>query len=225
MMNLVRSMLDSSGLGQEFWAEAANTAVYLLNLVGTSSVLNKTPYEIWTGKSVKVDHLQPFGCSVFVHIPNEKRRKLDMKAEKCTFVGYGINKHGFRCFNPRTRVVTTVRNVTFVEEEVLVIADQGEESVDLDADESVRSREVVPVVNVVNKDKNFCDVSISNIIDRRLRSRNLSESSMDESSDEEFMDVDGQGAVALAAIVDCEPTGRLSSLQRERSGAWQCRRS
>jgi hypothetical protein len=46
-----RTMLAGKSLHKRYWAEAANTAVFIINRTGTSSVENKTPFELWLNKS------------------------------------------------------------------------------------------------------------------------------------------------------------------------------
>jgi len=48
---------------------------------------------------------------VWVHIPKEKRRKLDAKSEKGIFVGYGETTKGFRIYLPRTNTVSLHRDI------------------------------------------------------------------------------------------------------------------
>ncbi len=55
------------------------------------------------------------GCIAYVHVPNEKRSKLDQKAEKCIFTGYSLEQKKYRCFNPSTRKLQMSRNVVFDE--------------------------------------------------------------------------------------------------------------
>jgi hypothetical protein len=43
-----------------------------------------------------VAHLQVFGCDAFVHVPEEKRSKLDKKAIKCIFIGYKEGMKGYK---------------------------------------------------------------------------------------------------------------------------------
>ena len=47
--------------------------------------------EFWIGKVPAIGHLRIFGSTVWVHIPNEKRRKLDEKSVGCILIGYQEN--------------------------------------------------------------------------------------------------------------------------------------
>ena len=59
--------------------------------------------------------MKVFGCIAYVHVPDELRTKLDPKAEKCVFIGYSLEKKGYRCYNPSTRDVSVSRDVVFDE--------------------------------------------------------------------------------------------------------------
>lgn len=71
-----KCMLFDANLEKKFWAEAVHTAVYLRNR-SLASGLDKTPYELWTGRMPDVKNLRMFGSSVMVHVPKEKRLKWD----------------------------------------------------------------------------------------------------------------------------------------------------
>ena len=45
IMEIVRCMLHEKGLPKEYWAETANTAVFLLNRLPTKAVNMKTPFK------------------------------------------------------------------------------------------------------------------------------------------------------------------------------------
>eukprot|EP00253_Pinus_taeda_P002686 PITA_02686 len=49
LMERARSMLSGTGLGQEFWEGAVDTACYLVNRSPSSALEDKTPQEVWTG--------------------------------------------------------------------------------------------------------------------------------------------------------------------------------
>ena len=105
LMEKERSMLSGTGLGQEFWAEAVETACYLVNRSPSSVLEDKTPHELWTGKKPSLSHLRVFGCDAYVHIPKEKRTKLDNKSERCIFIRYKDGLKGYKLWNPETRKV------------------------------------------------------------------------------------------------------------------------
>jgi hypothetical protein len=56
-----------------------------------------------------------FGSIAYVHIPKEKRKKLDAKAKKCIFVGYSDEQKGYKCYNPQTKRACVSRDVVFDE--------------------------------------------------------------------------------------------------------------
>lgn len=114
IVEAARSMLFSKpNLPQFLWAEAINCAAYVLNRTGPSKVDYKTPYELWFGKKASVINLKVFGTECFVHIPKEKRRKLDKKVYKGYFVGYMEDVQGYRVWVPDLRDIVISRDVLF----------------------------------------------------------------------------------------------------------------
>lgn len=85
IMNMVRSMLHCKKLPKSFWAEVVAYDVYLLNRCPVKCVCGKTPEEACSGKRPNLTHLKVFGCVAYAHIPDQLRKKLDDKAEKCIF--------------------------------------------------------------------------------------------------------------------------------------------
>lgn len=116
-----RTMIYSKQMSKKFWAEAVNTAIHVLNRTGTSNVVEKTPYELWYNRQAKINHLRIFGSEVFVHIPKEKRQKLDPKAVKCIFVGYDNNSKGYRVWNTESNKMEVVHDMIFLLEESTVV--------------------------------------------------------------------------------------------------------
>ena len=66
VMEMARSMLQVRRQTKQFWAEAIATSIYLLNLLPTKVVMNKTPYEAWYERKPNVSHLRVFGCIAYV---------------------------------------------------------------------------------------------------------------------------------------------------------------
>ena len=115
LMEREKSMLSGAGLGQEFWAEVVETTCYLTNRSPSSALEDKTPQEVWTGKKPSISHLRVFGCDAYVHVPKEKRTKLDSKSKKCIFIEYKDGLKGYKLWNLVTRKVVYSRDVMFKE--------------------------------------------------------------------------------------------------------------
>jgi len=64
ILNGVRTVLAHSGLGAQFWAEAANYIAYTRNRTPCGPQ-HLVPDDSWRNKESRLDHLQPFGCQVF----------------------------------------------------------------------------------------------------------------------------------------------------------------
>jgi hypothetical protein len=71
--------------------------------------------EKFTGKKQDVSHFRVFGCIAYVHVPDDKRSKLDPKVDNSIFIGYSLEQKGYRCFNPSTQKLQVNRDVVFDE--------------------------------------------------------------------------------------------------------------
>jgi hypothetical protein len=95
IMEAARALLAEKGLPKYLWAEAANTVVHILNRTAISKE-EKSPYELWFSKKPNIKYFKVFGTEVYVHVPKERRKKLDHKARKGIFVGYDGCQKGYR---------------------------------------------------------------------------------------------------------------------------------
>eukprot|EP00253_Pinus_taeda_P011071 PITA_11071 len=114
---MVRSMLKAKHLPHEYWAEDVTCAVYILNRCPTKAVMNRIPEEAWSGQKQTITHMRVFGCVAYAHVPNQLRRKLDSKGDKCVFVGYCDESKAYKLYNPSTKKLIVSRDVQFIEDE------------------------------------------------------------------------------------------------------------
>ncbi len=110
-----RSMLQSSGLTGEYWAEAVANAMCVRNCSYTHSVDRMVPHEAFFGRKPSVERFRVFGCVAYTQIPKEKRRKLDPKSKKVLFMGYTTEQKGYRFFNCATKCIELSRDAIFDE--------------------------------------------------------------------------------------------------------------
>ena len=85
------------------------TAVYVQNISPHKTIRNMTPEEAFTGMKPEVGHFRIFGCLVYIHIPKEKRTKLDPSSRKGTFVGYNESSKAYRIYIPGQRHIEVSR--------------------------------------------------------------------------------------------------------------------
>jgi hypothetical protein len=100
LMEKERNILSGVGLGHELWLEVVGIACYLVNRSLFSSLVEKTPHEVWIHKKPSLEHFRVFDCDSYVHVPKKNRSKLDNKAEKCIFIGYKYGMKGYKLWNP-----------------------------------------------------------------------------------------------------------------------------
>ncbi|GJU29839.1 ribonuclease H-like domain-containing protein [Tanacetum coccineum] len=88
LIEAARTMLVDSKFPTTFWAEAVNTACYVLNRVLVIKPHNKTPYELIRGRPPLIDFMKPFGCPVTILNTRDHLGKFDGKANEGYFVGF-----------------------------------------------------------------------------------------------------------------------------------------
>ncbi|KAF5779215.1 putative RNA-directed DNA polymerase [Helianthus annuus] len=114
LLNLARSLLFQSGVPLSFWSDCVLTAVYLINRLPSSVLLEKSPYELMFGFKPSLAHLTIFGCLCFSTILNDLD-KLSYNAEKCILIGYSNVKKGYKLWSLDNKKEFYSRDVKFYE--------------------------------------------------------------------------------------------------------------
>ena len=95
------------------WAQATRTTVYVQNRTPHRVLENKTPEEVFFSKKPEVNHLRIFGYPVYIHIPKEKRKKLDPSGKKGIFVGYSERSKAYIIYFLGFKNIDISRDMTF----------------------------------------------------------------------------------------------------------------
>lgn len=91
------------------WPEIVQVVCNLKNC--SSNVDSITPYECLKETKPNLSHICVFSAHAWVHIPKEKRKKLDKRSWQGIYVSYeGTNQ--YRICNPCTRKVHVTYDVT-----------------------------------------------------------------------------------------------------------------
>ena len=108
--------MSQTDLPLYFWGYALETVVFTLNCVPSKSV-EKTPYEIQTGKHPSLSFLKILGCDAYVK--RLRPTKLKPRSNKCIFVGYLRETKGHYFYNRQDNKVLVAQNAVFLEKEFL----------------------------------------------------------------------------------------------------------
>ncbi|GKD34512.1 ribonuclease H-like domain-containing protein, partial [Tanacetum coccineum] len=151
LIEAARTMLADSLLPTVFWAEAVNTACYVLNRVLVTKPHNKTPYELIIGRPPSINFMRPFGCPITILNTLDPLGKFDGKAEEGFLVGYSVNSKAFRVFNSQTRKVEENLHVNFLENKPNVAGQGPNWLFDIDSLTNSMNYQLVTAGNQTNK--------------------------------------------------------------------------
>ena len=118
LLEVARSLMFTMNVPKCYWGEAVLTATYLINRMPSRSLKFQTPHQVLSQSfpSIRIMTTLPmkiFGCSVFVHVHQQYRNKLDPKSLKCIFIGYSPTQKGYKCYSPAQKRYYTSMDVKF----------------------------------------------------------------------------------------------------------------
>jgi hypothetical protein len=105
-------MMFDQDLPNSLLAEATSTVVYIQKRCPHAILKDKTPEEVFSGIKPEVGHLGIFGCPMYIHVPEEKRTKMEPSGKKGVFVGYIENSKAYRIYVSGQRQIEVSRDVT-----------------------------------------------------------------------------------------------------------------
>ena len=116
ILEVARAMLNEKHMRKPYWVEEANIVLYLVNRRTTFRVHDITR----TRSTMERSQIYPmllgiFGSIAYMHIPDEKRSKLDPTLQKCILMGYSLEQKCYKWFNPSTWKARVSRDVVFDE--------------------------------------------------------------------------------------------------------------
>ena len=113
LVELARAMIK--GCPEFLWEYAIAHSSYIRNRSYTTSLQNKTPYEIRFNHKPNVSHFREFGSPVWVLLQGLKQpRKMEPKSRRRMFVGFDDGSKSIKYYNAETRRVLTSRNFRFL---------------------------------------------------------------------------------------------------------------
>ena len=118
LVEMGRSLLIQAKLPKRYWVRALSTAAHIRNLTITANSQGKSPFELFTGKPPRRNHLRVFGCTAYVMKRKINLRKLDSRSVKAKFIGYDDRSTAYILQEFDSKKVIKARNVIFRESEI-----------------------------------------------------------------------------------------------------------
>jgi hypothetical protein len=156
-----RSMMNERNIPQTYWVEAIHTTIHILNKAHLRPHSDKTPYELWFGRTASIKHFNVFGSKCYIKNNDENICKYDDQDEGI-FLGYATNSKGYRCYNKRLHKLVdcidikvdgeiSVRNVSSVEPRTEDTVEDEDEQVQGSKREEFGSDEDMNIQTDINK--------------------------------------------------------------------------
>jgi hypothetical protein len=76
IMNQTCTIMANNNFPPKIWEECFLTSVYIKDRTPTQSLKNMTPFEVYYGRKLDVEHLREIGCKAFVLVQLEMRPKI-----------------------------------------------------------------------------------------------------------------------------------------------------
>nr|GEZ70785.1 hypothetical protein [Tanacetum cinerariifolium] len=121
---------------------------------------NKTPYELFNGRSPAIGFLKPFGCHVMILNTLDHLGKFKAKGDEGYFIRYSMYSKALRVFNKRTKRVEESLHVEFIENKA--IENGAGPNWLFDIDSLTKSMNYVPVVaeSSSSKPQDDCNTNV-----------------------------------------------------------------
>ncbi|CAI7870400.1 unnamed protein product [Closterium sp. NIES-54] len=116
LVEAVRSLLQHSKLGSEWWGDASSLAAWIRNRLPTKVLPGKTPFEAWSGTKPNLSRLRTFGCLCYYHVPDPICHKLQPKTRAAIYLGIAANERAWRVWDLSDKRVVMSRDVVFDED-------------------------------------------------------------------------------------------------------------
>jgi hypothetical protein len=88
VQEMARTMLMDSKLTDSFWTQAVHTTIHIQDRVMLRNNTDKTPYDLWKGRTPNVKNFIVFGRKCYIKREDGRMRKFDSRVEKGVLVGF-----------------------------------------------------------------------------------------------------------------------------------------
>jgi len=102
---MIRTMIVEAKLLDTFLREVVGTTVYIMKKAQLNVNSDKTPYELWKGKSTSIKYFKVFGSKYYMKTNYDNLGKFDSRVDEGIFRGYSTRSKAQKCYNKRLHKV------------------------------------------------------------------------------------------------------------------------
>ncbi|XP_074369130.1 uncharacterized protein LOC141709984 [Apium graveolens] len=113
LLETARALRLHANLRIKFWGDCVLSATYLINLMPSSVLSWKSPYQILLQQYPDYSRLKVLGC--LCYSTNKTSDKLASRAFRCVFIGYPYAQKAYKLYDLDNHKVIISRDVTFQE--------------------------------------------------------------------------------------------------------------
>ena len=140
MLDMVRSMMGFTTLPIFLWGYALEIACLVLNNI-LRKLVNKIPYEIWSGHRPNLSYFKV--CRCLSYVKRLQTDKLGPKSDKYNFIGYPKEMRGFYFYLSAKQKVFVSNKAYFLEKKFL---SEGISVSKIEFDEIRQIEELTPMI-------------------------------------------------------------------------------
>ncbi|KAK9714860.1 hypothetical protein RND81_06G125700 [Saponaria officinalis] len=96
LLEISRALRFHSGISLNYWGDCVLAAAHLINRLPSSVNKNLTPYEAIYGNEANYEELKVFWCLAMAYNPDRGRDKFQPRVVPCVFLGYPVNRKGYK---------------------------------------------------------------------------------------------------------------------------------
>ncbi|XP_019260502.1 PREDICTED: uncharacterized protein LOC109238487 [Nicotiana attenuata] len=116
ILDTARALKFQGSIPTRYWGMCVKIAVYLINMLPSSVLGGKTPYELLYHKNANIAHLRTIGCLCYA-TNLVKTDKFAERAKAAILMGYSETQKGYILLDLDTKQFFTSRDVIFKESE------------------------------------------------------------------------------------------------------------
>ena len=107
--------MNTGNLPKDLWLEAVQTLRNHRNRI-IHTFTGDRLFNRWFNRKLSLIHLRTYDCLAYIHIPQQRRNKLEPRAQKGVLAGYSSSTRGYSILIPESDQILESKHIRFDED-------------------------------------------------------------------------------------------------------------